>query len=380
MSMRKRSYQPPPIPVSSETANAPVPGGGFKIARFPKASVPSDTAAAPLGDAHQEQLQTDVDTIGSAIATASGIGPIVDRPAGKDMGFVVSLDRLQPHPWNARIHRSAARIKEMSLQLSTDGQEAPILVTKDPSRPGNWFIVDGETRYKGAQKLGWAEMWALERAVNPNDPKEFYAVSFERTDSTEPISQIDQGLRWAQLVSEGHASLEWLAERLDRSKATISMMLSYARFPAKVTDFMAENGESFPYSVAAELARHLGDTERLPESDLLALVGKIAEDNVSRRGIEALVRQFVKAPGTKRERKAAVVNKTIKRGDAQVGTLREYGNGQIELKLQPSASLAPETKQALLEILEATVDALNSGDVNIQKALLERISTHKSDL
>jgi len=264
--------------------------------------------------------------------------------------------------------------------MSTHGQESPIIVTKNPAKAGFWFIVDGETRYKSAQKLGWDQLWALEREVDPNDPKEFYAVSFERTDSTEPISQIDQGLRWAELVNDGHATLDWLADRLDKSKATISNMLSYGKFPQKVTDRMAEHSEAFPYTVAAELSRQIGDMSLLNDDQLLELVDKVIDENVSRRGIEALVRQFVREPGAKRERKAALTNRPIMVGASKTGSLREYANGGIELKLQPSAAISGEAKQELLEILGAAVDALNSGSgEGIKEALLERLSAAKRD-
>ncbi|MEN7527699.1 MULTISPECIES: ParB/RepB/Spo0J family partition protein [unclassified Cupriavidus] len=382
MTERKRSFQPPPVaevasPGGDTPAAAPVPGGGFKIAAFPKRS--AGAATVPVTDAVTTAPAPAIVAAEHAPVTVSE--PSIRLDDGAVRGFPVAIDRLETHPWNARIHRSAARIKELSLQMSTDGQESPIIVTKNPAKAGYWFIVDGETRFRSGQKLGWNQLWALERAVDPNDAKEFYAVSFERTDSTEPISQIDQGLRWAELVGKGHATLEWLAERLDRSKATISNMLSYGKFPQKVTDRMAEHSEAFPYTVAAELSRQIGDMSQLGDDQLLALVDKVIDENVSRRGIEALVRQFVREPGAKRERKAALTNRPIMVGSAKGGSLREYANGGIELKLQPSAALSTEAKQELLEILGAAVDALNSGGgEGIKEVLLERLSAGKRDV
>jgi len=377
MTERKRSFQPPPVAEETQPPGTPpaVPGGGFKIAKFPKRSAGSAETATPMVATPTADMETEV-----ARSATPNAAPVSD--ASIDHGatdFMAPIDRVQAHPWNARVHRSQARIKELSLQLSTDGQESPIIVTRNPAQPGYWFVVDGETRVKSAQKLGWTEIWALERDVDPDDPKEFYAASFERTDSTEPISQIDQGLRWAELVEKKYATQEWLAERLEKSKATISMMLSYGKFPPKVTDLMAEHSEAFPYSVAAELVRQVGDMTKLEEEQLLSLVNKVIENNVSRRGIEALVKQYVREPGEKRQRKAALINKPIKRGASQLGSLREYGNGGIELKLQPSAELPGEAKQELLEILEAAVDAINSGSVDIKKVLLDRLNNLKSD-
>lgn len=383
MTERKRSFQPPPVAEASvqggDTPSAPpVPGGGFKIAAFPKRSAGNVAAHASTVTTAGPMQPAAIEADGNALATVSQASvPFED---GAARGFTVAMERLETHAWNARLHRSAARIKELSLQMSTHGQESPIIVTKNPAKAGFWFIVDGETRYKSAQKLGWDQLWALEREVDPNDPKEFYAVSFERTDSTEPISQIDQGLRWAELVNDGHATLDWLADRLDKSKATISNMLSYGKFPQKVTDRMAEHSEAFPYTVAAELSRQIGDMSQLDDDQLLALVDKVIDENVSRRGIEALVRQFVREPGAKRERKAALTNRPIMVGSAKTGSLREYANGGIELKLQPSAALSGEAKQELLEILGAAVDVLNSGSgEGIKEALFERLSASKRD-
>lgn len=395
----KRSFQPPPVSASDAQSATPIPGGGFRIPRFPKPTplkavddgLRGDAAAAtPVLDSTPPEAAglapAPVDTTVSpvpfpasaeAAAVAAGdTSAMVPMAAaqGDPADLHLPLSSLKAHPWNARVHRQASRIRDLGMDLSTNGQLAPILVAPDPEQPGTWFVVDGETRWKSSAKLNWPTIWARQIKVDPNEPKEFYATSFERTAATDPISHVDQGIRWAALVDAGHASYDWLVERLGKSKSTISMMLSYSKFPPKVVEYMAEHSDSFPYSIAAELARSVGDVGAFPEEDLLSLATKIVEENVSRRGIDALVKHYSRDATEKRERKSAQVNVPIKAGTVQFGALRSYSNGGVELKLQPTAALDEANRHGLMQILEATVAALNSGALDLRKDVLERIA------
>lgn len=405
----KRSFQPPEVTAAGDKPAAPIPGGGFRIPRFPKPSglravdAAQESQAIEPGPVRGEssaghiefapssgETATDSAAIESPVVAAGDASghlpgaPSVSLGKADPTDLYIPLSRLRAHPWNARVHRQASRIRDLGMDLSTNGQLAPILVVPDPDNPGDWFVADGETRWKSVAKLNWPEIWARQIKVDPKDPKEFYATSFERTAATDAISHVDQGIRWAALVNAGHASYDWLAERLGKSKSTISMMLSYSRFPTKVVDYMAEHSEAFPYSIAAELARSVGNVEAFPEEDLLSLAGKIVEDNVSRRGIDALVKHYSRDTSEKRPRKSAQVNVPIKAGSVQCGALRSYSNGGVELKLQPTNTLDDASRQGLMQILEATVAALNSGTADLRKEVLDRIAAlepiaHKSD-
>jgi hypothetical protein len=123
-------------------------------------------------------------------------------------GFFVAVSDLLAHPWNARVHRSPERIRAIANSMAATRQNHPISVAPAADQPGKYFVVDGETRWKGALQLKWKEIWAVEVEVDPANPVAFYVESFRHTNATKPISAIDQGLRWSQLIAENAASAE----------------------------------------------------------------------------------------------------------------------------------------------------------------------------
>ena len=286
-----------------------------------------------------------------------------------EFGFKVPLAKLKQHPWNARIHRSPERIRELATSMAATRQNNPISITPDPAEPGAFFIVDGDTRYKAAQQLNWNDIWALEDLVDATSPVDLYVASFRHTEDTEPISPIDMGVRWAQLMKEKLATQEVLAERLGVHQTTISRMMSYSRFTPRVLDFMRENKERFSYSIAGVLAAAI-DTRT--EDEMLALCQRIVNEEVSRRAIEALLKQKDKSPRS--PRRSAVVSRPIRMGEAQVGMLRTYETGAIEFKLVQGAAINKRALDDLVDVLGTAADLVSIGHENFREALIERLS------
>ncbi|MBU6486198.1 MAG: ParB/RepB/Spo0J family partition protein [Burkholderiales bacterium] len=287
------------------------------------------------------------------------------EPTDKLLGRMISIDLLDSHPWNARVHRSAERVRELASEIAADGQNAPILITPNPDSPGRHFVVDGETRFKSLKLLHRTEAWVLDRLVDPSNPAAFYAASFKQTDSTEKISAIDQGIRWGQLIEGGFASSDSIAELLGVNQSTVSRMLSYRRFPESVLEFMHANAEKFPYSVAAVLAPIVDHGQTAEQ--ILGVCQRIVDEQFSRRAVEALVKKS--AEGEKQKRKSALVSRPVKRGGVQIGALRTYANGALEFKLNGTGDLPSDAVNDLVGLLEATSNLLSDGTSDLRSAL-----------
>lgn len=290
-------------------------------------------------------------------------------------GFFVALTDLIAHPWNARVHRTPERIRDIANSMATTRQHHPISVTPVPEHPGKYFVVDGETRWSGAQQLKWKEIWAIEIDVDSDSPLSYYSESFKLTDSTKPISAIDKGLRWSQLISEQGVTAEKIAQELELSKATVSKMLAFSKFSPRVLEFMNENAEKFPYTTASLLAP-LADGAEEADDKILALCKKIVDEDFSRRSIEALIKQH--KSNARQSRRAAVASRTIKVADQPVGSFRTYENGNVEFKVSGGA-LPADRLAELADVLHAAVDLLASADADFKSTLVERIRSQASD-
>ncbi|WP_205182593.1 ParB/RepB/Spo0J family partition protein [Burkholderia sp. LMG 13014] len=292
-----------------------------------------------------------------------------------DTGYYISLDLLDPHPWNARVHRDPARIREIASEIAATRQNHPIGITPNPEKPGRHFIVDGETRYHALRLLNRKEAWVLHQEVDPTDPLAFYKASFKQTNSTKRISAIDQGIKWGRLVQGGFATTESIAQTLELNKGTVSRMTSYAKFPEAVLDFMHEHEEKFSYSVAAVLTPILD--RGLDTDDVLHFLEKVVDEDLSRRDIESYLKTNPTAD-SKRPRKAAVLARPIKSGNAQIGGFRTYENGALEFKLKNTGTFEPKTVDELSNLLSITSDILSEGREGLIDELITRLRESKT--
>jgi ParB family transcriptional regulator, chromosome partitioning protein len=289
---------------------------------------------------------------------------------GSPTGRWMSIDDLDTSQWNARVHRSPERIREIASDIAATLQKSPVLVTPNPNLPGRFYVVDGETRFRAVKSLNRKRIWVLDVDVDPNDPLAFYVASFKQTDATQKISPIDQAIRWGELVENKHATFESIAERLELNPSTVSRMLSYRRYPARVLEFMHQHADRFPYSVAAALAPVL-DTG-IDEDRVLALCQKIVDEDYSRRAIEAMVKNT--DPTEKQTRRSALISRSVKKGAKPVGSFRTYESGALEFKLSASHGLSAKSVLALERLLDVATDLLStSDDVDLLEELPRRL-------
>ncbi|ASW04208.1 ParB/RepB/Spo0J family partition protein [Paraburkholderia aromaticivorans] len=293
------------------------------------------------------------------------------RAPDDSLGRLVSIDLLDTHPWNARVHRSAERVREIASQIAATRQLVPITITKNPDKPGHYFVIDGETRFRGLKLLNRREAWTLELDIDPKDPLAFYTASFKQTDATEAISPIDKGIKWGTLIEEGHATAAAIAEQLELAPSTVSRMVAYKKFPPAILDFMHSHADRFPYSVAAVLAQLVD--RGMPEEAILAKCQEVVDSQHGRRAIEAIVKE-AKSDTERKQRKSALVAIPIKAGATQVGSFRTYENGALEFKLSTAATLSSENYKVLSDVFEVVSGLISEGPDDLLAALEQRLA------
>lgn len=272
---------------------------------------------------------------------------------GVNESFMLPLTALKRHPWNARVHRSQARIRQLAAEMA-QGQDAPVLIARDPSDPNTYFVVDGETRLLSAEYLKWPQLWVRLVDVDPSKPLAFFSASLSKTNNTETISPIDQGIRYAELVEKGHATIDEIASDRGIHRSAISRMMSYARFPDQVRAYMHEHPERFPYSVSAALA----PAALLDPDTLLAYCRRIAEEELSRRDVEAYVKGIDAPEKTRTLRRTLAISRALKTGTGVVGTFKTFESGALEFKLNAFHGLSDEVYTKLIAILSEASDAI----------------------
>ncbi len=285
--------------------------------------------------------------------------------------FEVDIKSLKSHPWNARVFRSKVRVSEVALSLAANGQDNPVIVTEDPKESGTFYIIDGETRYQAALSLKLKTLWVRLKEIDPENPLEVYSKSLQHTNATEPISLVDQAIRWQSLIDLKLADFDTIVKETGKNKGTVSKMMAYNKFPSAVQEFMAHHPENFPYSIASELANIIG--EDISEEDILIICNEIVTHNISRRGLEALVKQKFHTHNHRRsynKRKQPQVNIPIKKGETAIGGLRTFDSGEIEFKIQSEADIDENSRVVVNTVLEALAETAGKNNSEEMKLLI----------
>ncbi|WP_429500757.1 ParB/RepB/Spo0J family partition protein (plasmid) [Robbsia andropogonis] len=299
-----------------------------------------------------------------------------DLATPDDTGRFVALDLLEPHEWNARVHRPTSRINEIAASIASDRQHMPLAIVPNPSVPGRYYILDGETRYWALKALKRKEAWVIDADADAADPAAFYFESFKRTDETVKISAIDQGIKWAKLIEGNFATPGRVAAELSVSPATVSRMIAYAKFSEPVLDFMHAHADRFPYSVAAVLAPLAENGES--DEDILNICQKVVDEQFSRRLLESFMKERSKADN-KRPRKSALFAIPIKAGKAQVGSFRTYENGALEFKVTDTNAFSDDKGRVLPTVFEAVSEAIASDSTDFLEDIMERLRKLKAE-
>jgi ParB family chromosome partitioning protein len=66
----------------------------------------------------------------------------------------VAVGQIEPNPWQPREPVNEAGLRALADSIRRHGVLQPLLVTRDPARPGVYILVAGERRWRAAQLAG----------------------------------------------------------------------------------------------------------------------------------------------------------------------------------------------------------------------------------
>ena len=176
-------------------------------------------------------------------------GSLVTRETRFRHSFEAPLDRIEPHPGQARSHFDPADIAALAATMAEQGQLQPILLCKNPQAKGRWFIVAGERRWRAARHNGWTTILAIEHEGNVEIAS--LIENLQRVDLT-PVEEA-RGLR--HLISDKGYSQNAVAAALGKSKAEVSATLRILTLPGEVLDAVLTSELRIAKNALIELAR-----------------------------------------------------------------------------------------------------------------------------
>lgn len=208
----------------------------------------------------------------------------------------IAVQRITPSPFQPRRTFDEVKIEELAASIRSQGVIQPLIV-----RPkGDEFeLIAGERRWRAAMKAGLSHVPVVIRDASDHEALQLALVeNLQRED----LNPIEEASGYRRLQEEFHWSQEEMAERIGKSRPTVTNALRLLGLPTEVQHEVAAG--NLPAGQArALLGLH---TEPL----IISACREVIAKGLSTRETEKMVRHLV--IGRKRRRPAALIDPDLK--------------------------------------------------------------------
>jgi ParB family chromosome partitioning protein len=205
------------------------------------------------------------------------------------------VDAIHTNPRQPRRRFDAEAASGLAESIRAQGVLQPVVVRSRLA--GGWELIAGERRWRAAREAGVATVPALVREAGDRDS---LLLALVENVAREQLSAIEEARAYAVLLDEFQLSLGEIAERVGRSKPSVSNRLRLLDLPADVLE-LVEDGRLSEGHARAVLAVPDHEGRR-------RLARAIVERGMSVRGAERAARD---AGAQRRPRRAAAVDPAL---------------------------------------------------------------------
>jgi ParB family chromosome partitioning protein len=237
------------------------------------------TGASPQNSATQNSATQNSATQNSATqrrGLGRGFEVLIGGNAGQELAHV-PLEQIHANPKQPRRRFDHEATAGLADSIRTQGLIQPVLLR--PRAAGGYELIAGERRWRAAKESGLTSVPAVIREA---DDRDTLLLGLVENVARENLSPIEEARAYAVLTDEFQLSLGEIAERVGRSKPSVSNRMRLLELPDDVLA-MVERGELSEGHARAVLA--------VPDhGDRRQLARKIVRQGLSVRAAERAAR------------------------------------------------------------------------------------------
>jgi ParB family transcriptional regulator, chromosome partitioning protein len=204
----------------------------------------------------------------------------------------LAVDQIHASPSQPRKRFEGEAVSGLAESIRAQGLIQPVVVR--PRLAGGYELIAGERRWRAAREAGLASVPAVVREA---DERDSLLLGLVENVAREDLSPIEEGRAYAVLIDEFGLSLGELADRVGKSKPTVSNRIRLLELPEDVLGMVAR-GELSEGHARAVLA--------VPDQDARRrLARRIVKEGMSVRAAERAARW---AGARTKERRATSVD------------------------------------------------------------------------
>ncbi len=249
------------------------------------------------------------------------------------------VETIHPNPRQPRRRFEPEAAEGLAASIRLQGVLQPVVVRRRPE--GGFELIAGERRWRAARAAGVPTLPALVKDVGDRDS---LLLGLVENVAREQLSPVEEARAYASLVDEFELSLGDVAERVGRSKPSVSNRLRLLELPEDVL-WMLARGDLTEGHARAVLS--------LPDDDARRrLARRITKEGMTVRGAE----RAAQSGGARRRPRRALaldpdlVARAQAAAEQLTGLPTRVTSGGLEIRFGDDTALAE-----LVEALEAAV-------------------------
>jgi ParB family chromosome partitioning protein len=205
------------------------------------------------------------------------------------------VEQIHPNPKQPRKEFDHDAVSGLAASIRSQGLIQPVVVR--PRVHGGYELIAGERRWRAAREAGIATVPAVVREA---DDRDTLLLGLVENVAREDLSPVEEGRAYAVLLDEFGLSLGEVADRVGKSKPTVSNRVRLLELPDDVLDLVARGDLS---------EGHARALLSVPDHDARRrLARRIVRDGLSVRTAE----RAAKAAGAAtRERRTSAVDPAV---------------------------------------------------------------------
>jgi ParB family chromosome partitioning protein len=256
--------------------------------------------------------------------------------AGESDLVHLPLEMIHANPRQPRKSFGLEAAAGLAASVKAQGLLQPLLVRARSE--GGYELIAGERRLRAAREAGLATVPAVVREA---DDRESLVLGLVENVAREQLSPVEESRAYAVLLDEFGLSLGEIAERVGRSKPSVSNRLRLLELPDEVLEMLS----------AGELSEgHARAVLALPDHDARkALARRAVKNGLSVRQVEQATRD-AGAPRQRRPRPEpldpALASRVATAAEQLTGFSARVSPGKLEIRFENETELA-ELAEAL---------------------------------
>ena len=193
----------------------------------------------------------------------------------------VAIDAIRPNPYQPRTRMNERQLLELAQSIREHGVVQPLIVTRG-QQPETYTLIAGERRWRAAQRAGLEQVPVVVKDAAPQEMLELALVeNLVRAD----LSPLEEALAYRQLIDEFGLTQATVAERVGRSRVTVTNTLRLLGAPEQIQEALGDGTITEGHARAL-----LGLVNAL---DQVAALGLVIDRDMTVRQTEALVRRWL---------------------------------------------------------------------------------------